>query len=140
MGSQCKRCSWPRSQSDISADIKSTKTPFLLLALDLPPPPLFQDAVESNIAPQAPLSQILAKYDGTTTREDAQQGVLRRWKITRLPPFLIVYYKRFTANRFLEEKNPTIVNFPLRGVDMSECASLTSCNFCPVFACTAQRD
>ncbi|GAA5994582.1 mRNA splicing protein SAD1 [Rhodotorula paludigena] len=105
---------------DLDRDIKSTKTPFLLLALDLPPPPLFQDAVESNIAPQAPLSQILAKYDGTTTREDAQQGVLRRWKITRLPPFLIVYYKRFTANRFLEEKNPTIVNFPLRGVDMSE--------------------
>lgn len=104
------------------ADIKTTKTPFLFLALDLPPPPLFQDAVESNIAPQSPLSAILAKYDGHTTREDTQAGVLRRWKITRLPPFLVVYYKRFTSNRFLEEKNPTIVNFPLRGVDMSDCA------------------
>ncbi|GAA5914602.1 hypothetical protein JCM8208_002088 [Rhodotorula glutinis] len=105
---------------DLDRDIKTTKTPFLFLALDLPPPPLFQDAVESNIAPQSPLSAILAKYDGHTTREDTQQGVLRRWKITRLPPFLVVYYKRFTSNRFLEEKNPTIVNFPLRGVDMSD--------------------
>ena len=69
------------------------------------------------------MSAILAKYDGHTTREDTQQGILRRWKITRLPPFLVVYYKRFTSNRFLEEKNPTIVNFPLRGVDMSDCAS-----------------
>ncbi|BGP39382.1 Ubiquitin carboxyl-terminal hydrolase 10 [Rhodotorula kratochvilovae] len=105
---------------DLDRDIKTTKTPFLFLALDLPPPPLFQDAVESNIAPQAPLAAILAKYDGRTTREDTQAGVLRRWKITRLPPFLVVYYKRFTSNRFLEEKNPTIVNFPLRGVDMSD--------------------
>ncbi|GAA6056058.1 hypothetical protein JCM3770_007004 [Rhodotorula araucariae] len=109
-----------RPKFDLDRDIKTTKTPFLFLALDLPPPPLFQDAVESNIAPQAPLAAILAKYDGRTTREDTQAGVLRRWKITRLPPFLVVYYKRFTSNRFLEEKNPTIVNFPLRGVDMSD--------------------
>lgn len=103
-------------------EIKSTKTPFLFLALDLPPPPLFQDAVETNIIPQVPISAVLSKYDGSTTREDTQAGVLKRSKITRLPPFLIVYYKRFLSNRFLEEKNPTIVNFPLKGVDMSECA------------------
>lgn len=108
------------------AEIKSTKTPFLFLALDLPPPPLFQDAVETNIIPQVPISTVLAKYDGSTTREDTQAGVLKRSKITRLPPFLIVYYKRFLSNRFLEEKNPTIVNFPLKGVDMSECAWASS--------------
>ncbi|BGP31449.1 Ubiquitin carboxyl-terminal hydrolase 10 [Rhodotorula toruloides] len=105
---------------DIDREIKSTKTPFLFLALDLPPPPLFQDAVETNIIPQVPISAVLSKYDGSTTREDTQAGVLKRSKITRLPPFLIVYYKRFLSNRFLEEKNPTIVNFPLKGVDMSE--------------------
>lgn len=103
------------------SEIKSTKTPFLFLALDLPPPPLYRDAVESNIIPQVPIATVLAKYDGETTREDPTSGLLRRWKITRLPPFLIVYYKRFTSNRFLEEKNPTIVNFPLRGVDMHDC-------------------
>jgi U4/U6.U5 tri-snRNP-associated protein 2 len=105
----------------VCSEIKSTKTPFLFLALDLPPPPLYRDAVESNIIPQVPIATVLAKYDGETTREDPTSGLLRRWKITRLPPFLIVYYKRFTSNRFLEEKNPTIVNFPLRGVDMHDC-------------------
>ncbi|GAA5955797.1 hypothetical protein JCM8115_006857 [Rhodotorula mucilaginosa] len=105
---------------DLDREIKSTKTPFLFLALDLPPPPLYRDAVESNIIPQVPIATVLAKYDGETTREDPTSGLLRRWKITRLPPFLIVYYKRFTSNRFLEEKNPTIVNFPLRGVDMHD--------------------
>lgn len=118
------------------AEIKSTKTPFLFLALDLPPPPLFQDAVETNIIPQVPISAVLSKYDGSTTREDTQAGVLKRSKITRLPPFLIVYYKRFLSNRFLEEKNPTIVNFPLKGVDMSECAWATSARqFVPVTLC-----
>ncbi|GAA5892406.1 hypothetical protein JCM5296_003590 [Sporobolomyces johnsonii] len=103
---------------DVDREIKSTLTPFLFLALDLPPPPLFQDAVESNIIPQVPISTVLAKYNGLTTQESG--GVLRRFKITRLPPFLILHIKRFTSNRFLEEKNPTIVNFPLRGVDMSD--------------------
>jgi U4/U6.U5 tri-snRNP-associated protein 2 len=62
---------------------------------------------------------VLAKYDGRTTQESG--GVLRRFKVTRLPPFLILHIKRFTKNSFVEEKNPTIVNFPLRGVDVSEC-------------------
>lgn len=66
-----------------------------------------------------PIAAVLAKYDGQTTQESA--GILRRFKITRLPPFLILHIKRFTKNNFVEEKNPTIVNFPLRGVDMSDC-------------------
>ena len=102
------------------AEVKATHSPFLFLAIDLPAPPLFQDAVEKNIIPQVPISTVLAKYNGFTTQES--KGVLRRYKITRLPPFLILHIKRFTKNSFVEEKNPTIVNFPLRGVDMSECA------------------
>ncbi|SGZ33429.1 BQ5605_C041g11964 [Microbotryum silenes-dioicae] len=99
-------------------DIKSTTNPFLFLAIDLPPPPVFQDSVETNIIPQVPISAVLAKYDGKTTQES--KGMLRRWKLTRLPPFLILHIKRFTKNNFVEEKNPTIVNFPLRGVDMAD--------------------
>lgn len=34
---------------------------------------------------------------------------------------MILHFKRFTKNIFVEEKNPTIVNFPLRGVDFREC-------------------
>ena len=50
-------------------------------------------------------------------------GQLRRYKCQRLPPYVILHYKRFTKNAFVEEKNPTIVNFPLRGVDFRECES-----------------
>ncbi|KAK4699826.1 U4/U6.U5 tri-snRNP-associated protein 2, partial [Phenoliferia sp. Uapishka_3] len=103
---------------DLGRDIKSSLSPFLFLAIDLPPPPLFQDAVEKNIIPQVPISAVLAKYNGITTQE--AKGVLRRYKMTKLPPFLILHIKRFTKNNFVEEKNPTIVNFPLRGVDMQD--------------------
>lgn len=99
--------------------MKSARSPFLFLAIDLPPPPLFQDVIEKNIIPQVPLAAVLAKYDGLTTQE--AKGALRRFKITKLPPFLILHIRRFTKNNFVEEKNPTIVNFPLRGIDMREC-------------------
>jgi len=40
--------------------------PFYLLALDVPPTPLFVDEEEKNILPQIPIFSILAKYDGKT--------------------------------------------------------------------------
>lgn len=96
------------------------RSPFLFLALDLPPPPLFQDSVEGkNIIPQVNIYSVLAKYDGVTSQEFA--GQLKRFKCQRLPPYLILHYKRFTKNNFVEEKNPTIVNFPLRGLEMKDC-------------------
>ena len=49
-------------------EIKSTVSPFLFLAVDLPPPPLFQDAVEKNIIPQVSIQSVLAKYDGQKTQ------------------------------------------------------------------------
>lgn len=103
---------------DIDREIKSTTSPFLFLAVDLPPPPLFQDAVEKNIIPQVSIFSVLSKYNGTTTQESG--GQLRRYKCQRLPPYIILHYKRFTKNMFVEEKNPTIVTFPLRGVDFRE--------------------
>ncbi|KAG9098995.1 hypothetical protein FS749_002397 [Ceratobasidium sp. UAMH 11750] len=106
-----------RPHFDIDREIKQTTSPFLLLALDLPPPPLFQDAVEKNIIPQVSLASVLAKYDGKTTQEFA--GQLKRFRCTRLPPYIILHFKRFTKNNFVEEKNPTIVNFPINGVDFS---------------------
>ncbi|KAJ7070607.1 cysteine proteinase [Mycena amicta] len=103
---------------DIAREIKSTVSPFLFLAVDLPPPPLFQDAVEKNIIPQVNIHSVLAKYDGKTFQESA--GQLRRYKCQRLPPYIILHFKRFTKNQFVEEKNPTIVNFPLRGLDFKD--------------------
>jgi hypothetical protein len=49
-------------------ETKATMSPFLFLAVDLPPPPLFQDAVEKNIIPQVGIHTVLAKYDGIKTQ------------------------------------------------------------------------
>lgn len=75
--------------------------------------------MEKNIIPQVPIAQVLAKYDGVTFQEAA--GLIRRYKATQLPPFVILHFRRFTKNNFVEEKNPTIVNFPIKGVDMQDC-------------------
>lgn len=57
-----------RPHFDIDREIKTTRTPFLFLAIDLPPPPLFQDSVEKNIIPQVSLASVMAKFDGNTTQ------------------------------------------------------------------------
>ncbi|KAG8925805.1 hypothetical protein FRC02_009389 [Tulasnella sp. 418] len=107
-----------RTEFEIGQETKKKETPFLFLAVDLPPPPLFQDSVEKNIIPQVTLGSVLAKYDGVTAQESG--GQLRRFKCQRLPPYIILHFKRFTKNYFVEEKNPTIVNFPLKGVDFAD--------------------
>ncbi|KAG5457622.1 MAG: hypothetical protein BJ554DRAFT_2314, partial [Olpidium bornovanus] len=67
---------------------------------------------------QVPLVTLLQKFDGKTAQES--QGVLRRYRITKLPRYLIFHIKRFTKNNWAVEKNPTIVNFPIRNIDMSD--------------------
>ncbi|CAG8534436.1 9467_t:CDS:10 [Diversispora eburnea] len=103
---------------DLNREIETIRTPFLLLSLDLPPPPLFKDEVEKNIIPQIALTTILAKYDGRTPQESA--GTLKRSQLIRLPNYLIFHIKRFTKNNWAEEKNPTIVNFPIKNLDMRD--------------------
>ena len=49
-------------------DIKITKSPFLFLTIDLPPIPVFQDAIEKNIIPQVSIAAILDKYNGIKTQ------------------------------------------------------------------------
>ena len=107
-----------RAKFNIDQEIRVDHPPFLMLALDLPPPPVFQDVVKQNIIPQIPLAHVLAKYDGTTIQE--ANGMIRRFKLTKLPPYIILHFRRFTKNRFVEERNPTIVNFPTVGLDLAE--------------------
>jgi U4/U6.U5 tri-snRNP-associated protein 2 len=92
-------------------------SPFLFLALDLPLAPLYQDEKDKEIIPQVPLTTILAKFDGNKVQEVANQ--MRRYSITRLPQFLIFHIKRFNKNSWTSEKNPTIVNFPITNLDVS---------------------
>lgn len=119
---------------DDAKPIKTAVTPFLFLALDLPPAPLYQDEKDKDIVPQVPLSTVLAKFDGKKVQEVANQ--MRRYSITRLPNFLIFHIKRFHKNSWTHEKNPTIVNFPIKNVDMSNCNVLFNmfgCNIINAF-------
>ncbi|XP_072165657.1 ubiquitin carboxyl-terminal hydrolase 39-like [Diadema setosum] len=96
--------------------------PFLFLSLDIPPAPLFKDELEQNIIPQVPLSTLLAKFDGQTEKEykTYKESFIKRYQLTKLPPYLILCMKRFTKNTFFVEKNPTIVNFPVKNIDLAE--------------------
>ena len=101
------------------AAIKSQTSPFMILTLDLPPAPLFQDDAEKNIIPQVPLTTILQKYNGVTAQE--RMNIRMRYRLLHpLPPYLIMHVKRFQPNRFLQsQRNPTIVTFNPRALDLS---------------------
>jgi U4/U6.U5 tri-snRNP-associated protein 2 len=91
---------------------------FLILTLDLPAPPLFQDEIEKNIIPQVDIFSLLAKYDGRTSQELEHER--RRFKISKLPPYLIFHIKRLKKTEFTVEHNPTIVTFPITSLDMKD--------------------
>lgn len=99
-------------------EAEPVRTKFLMLGLDLPPAPLFRDAMEKNIIPQVPLLTLLKKYEGEKITEIVGKG-RKKYEVTRVPDHLIVWAKRFTTNaihHYGREKNPTIVTFPLRGL------------------------
>ncbi|KAJ3361326.1 hypothetical protein HDU91_003979, partial [Kappamyces sp. JEL0680] len=100
-----------------SAGFTSEKIPFLFLTLEPPETPLFA-ADEKNSIPQVPLEKLLQRFDGKSTME--LKGTLKRYSIARLPEYLMFCIKRFTKNDFNSEKNPTILNFPVKNMDMSQ--------------------
>jgi U4/U6.U5 tri-snRNP-associated protein 2 len=107
-----------RLRFEEAADVKVDIARFLLLTLDLPPAPLFQDEQERNIIPQVPLTTLLSKYNGVTAQElNAQR---KRYRLMHpLPPFLVFHIKRFSKNKFVSERNPTIVTFDPHSLDVS---------------------
>ncbi|KAF2665936.1 cysteine proteinase [Microthyrium microscopicum] len=101
------------------AHVQTDISRFLLLTLDLPAAPLFQDELDKNIIPQVPLTTILSKYDGIHAQE--KLNFRRRYRLLHpLPPYLLFHVKRFSANKFVSERNPTIVTFQPTGLDMSQ--------------------
>ena len=98
-------------------------TPFYMLGLDLPPPPLFQHVMEKSIIPQVALATCLSKYDGAT-EYDVARGGRKTFAVDALPPYLILHMKRFTRNNFFVEKNPTIVTFPVRNLELRDALPL----------------
>ncbi|KAI4297164.1 hypothetical protein L6164_037065 [Bauhinia variegata] len=100
---------------------ETSRMPFLMLGLDLPPPPLFKDVMEKNIIPQVPLFNILKKFDGETVTEVVRPHIARmRYRVTRLPQYVILHMRRFTKNNFFVEKNPTLVNFPVKNLELKD--------------------
>ncbi|KAK3196115.1 Ubiquitin carboxyl-terminal hydrolase 10 [Lecanicillium sp. MT-2017a] len=107
-----------RLRFEEAAEVKVDIARFLLLTLDLPSTPLFQDELEKNIIPQVPLTTILSKYDGKSAQEHHAQR--KRYRLLHpLPPYLMMHVKRFSQNKFVSERNPTIVTFDARSLDMS---------------------
>eukprot|EP01098_Paradermamoeba_levis_P013863 TRINITY_DN6438_c0_g1_i2.p1 TRINITY_DN6438_c0_g1~~TRINITY_DN6438_c0_g1_i2.p1 ORF type:complete len:324 (-),score=99.58 TRINITY_DN6438_c0_g1_i2:74-1018(-) len=98
---------------------KVEKVPFLYLSVDVPPAPLFKNEMEANIIPQVPLYTCLEKYDGISEKL-MPTGEIKTYQIRQLPRFLIVHIKRFTKNNFFVEKNPTIVNFPIKNLELKD--------------------
>ncbi|XP_010538757.1 PREDICTED: U4/U6.U5 tri-snRNP-associated protein 2 [Tarenaya hassleriana] len=100
---------------------ETSRMPFLMLGLDLPPPPLFKDVMEKNIIPQVPLFNILKKFDGETVTEVVRPRIARmRYRVTKLPPYVIFHMVRFKKNNFFKEKNPTLVNFPVKNLELKD--------------------
>ncbi|KAK2566273.1 U4/U6.U5 tri-snRNP-associated protein 2 [Acropora cervicornis] len=84
----------------------TSSSPYMYLMLDIPPSPLYKDEYQQNIIPQ--------EY------KTYKETFVKKFELTKLPKYLIMCVKRFTKNMFFVEKNPTVVNFPVKGVDMAE--------------------
>jgi U4/U6.U5 tri-snRNP-associated protein 2 len=107
-----------RLRFEEAGEIKTQISRFLMLTLDLPPKPIFKDEQDKNIIPQIPLTTIMNKYDGLHPQE--LLGQRRRYRLLNpLPPYLMFHIKRFAKNKFVEERNPTIVTFSPRALDMA---------------------
>jgi U4/U6.U5 tri-snRNP-associated protein 2 len=107
-----------RLRFEEAAEVKVDVNRFLMLTLDLPTAPLFQDELEKNIIPQIPLTNRLSKYDGLRAQE--QLNTRKRYRLLHpLPPYLLFHIKRFSKNKFVAERNPTIVTFDARNLDIS---------------------
>lgn len=101
---------------DADADDAKKVAPFLTLTVDLPDAPLFQDVMEKKIIPQVSLEhKLLKKFDGVTVDPKTR----KRYRLRELPPYLVVVVSRFAKNNFFVEKNPTIVTFPTRGLNLA---------------------
>jgi len=88
------------------------ETTFMYLTCDLPAPPLYPDEMRENIIPQVPLFGILNKFNGLVEKEykTYKDSTLKRFEITQLPPFIILYIKVSTCHLSLIATTVSMVN------------------------------
>merc|ERR1712050_366000 len=106
-------CKDNKMSSDVTYD-KTQSAPFYLLGLDLPPVHLLLSSSH-----EVSLVQLLKKFDGNSVHVDIGKG-RRRFRLIKLPNFLILSIRRFSKNNFFTEKNPTRVTFPIKNLDLKD--------------------
>ena len=110
-------------QEEDEFDTKTMDTPFLQLTLDIPEKPLYKnDASGALTIPQDTLSNIMTKFNGDKFVDVTTKGVLgkRRYRLKKLPEYLVLHLSRFRKTAFGIEKNPTIVTFPIKNLDLND--------------------
>jgi U4/U6.U5 tri-snRNP-associated protein 2 len=106
---------------EVEIEEKTVESNFLQLTLDIPEKPLFRDDDGGLVIPQEPLVTVLKKFDGVSFSDAlSKSGIAqrKRYILRELPPYLILHLSRFNANRYSREKNPTIVAFPVKNLDL----------------------
>lgn len=109
------------TNDDIEIEETTVSVPFLQLTVDIPQKPLFKDDSKGGLViPQENLTDLMKKFDGNTVidmvgRKGGREK--KQYNISHLPPYLVLNLKRFIKTKFGIEKNPTIVTFPVEGVD-----------------------
>ena len=108
---------WSKDTADV---------PFLMLSLEIPATPLFKDSQGGKVIPQVPLFDVLEKYNGHKYTDILRAGYQqrKRYSLLKLPPFIIFHMSRFTKNNFYMEKNPTIVTFPVKNLELRDYVKL----------------
>ncbi|OEU13016.1 cysteine proteinase [Fragilariopsis cylindrus CCMP1102] len=110
------------SSIDPNVDGTAMETNFLQLTLDIPEKPLFRDEDGGLVIPQEPLVSVMKKFDGVNfSVAISKSGVAqrKRYRLQKLPPYLVLHLARFKTNNYSREKNPTIVAFPVKNLDLS---------------------
>ena len=94
---------------------------FLYLTLDLPKKPLFKNSQEKITIPVVELRDLMDKYRGVFYVELPELGVKRLYKVKKFPRYLILVFNRLDVNKYIIEKNNTIVHFHLNNLTLEEC-------------------
>lgn len=97
------------------------ETNFLQLTLDIPEKPLFRDEDGGLVIPQEPLVTVMKKFDGISFSDALSRSGLtqrKRYRLKELPSYLVLHLARFKTNNYSREKNPTIVAFPVKNLDL----------------------
>ena len=79
------------------------------------------------------MQSLLEKFNGINEKEYKLKGeerrdpLIKKFQIKKLPEVLIFQISRFAKNNFFVEKNPTIVQYPVKNLDMGPYMSEGKC-------------